>query len=298
MTPEERLYYVTQSRVSDPGGHARRLDAMPADPARLVDAVSGLVLHQLFVRSLGITPDPDSVDDVDARTMEKILARILARDPAPLDVARPPERRFIGICRDYALLACAVLRHHGTPARARVGFATYFAPGFHDDHWVCEYASDGRWRLLDPELSPRVRAHFGITFSPADVPRDQFVTAGEAWRRLRRGAIDPATIGVKSVGLHGAWFVAGNVLKDLAALNKREMLGWDYWGMSRAFSGPGATVSESAAARLDAVAAVIAEPEPDWKTLRALYEEGADLRVPPVVLSHGPRGGREVAVSV
>jgi hypothetical protein len=68
--------------------------------------------------------------------------------------------------------------------------------------------------------------------------------------------------------------------------------------MSRAFSGPGTTVSESAAARLDAVAEVIAHAEPDWKTLRALYEDDVELRVPPVVLSHGPRGDREVAVPV
>src|ERR1041384_3357210 len=187
MNPEERAYYTSHSRVTDPAEHARLLDALPRDPARLVDAVSSLVLHPLIVKALGITPHRDSADDVECRTIPNILARIVARDAAPLDVARPPERRFIGICRDYTLVACAALRHQGIPARARVGFATYFAPGFHDDHWVCEYFADGRWRLLDAQLSPRLREHFGITFSPADVPRDLFLVAGEAWRRLRRG---------------------------------------------------------------------------------------------------------------
>src|SRR5262249_47765430 len=156
----------------------------------------------------------------------------VARDPAPLGVARPPERRFIGICRDYALLACAALRHHGVAARLRIGFGSYFTPAFLEDHVVCEYfGADGSWRLLDPELSERVRAHFGIAFDPPDVPRDAFLVAGEAWRRIRRGELAADTCGVSSIGLAGAGFVASNVLRDLAALNKREMLQWDVWGL-------------------------------------------------------------------
>src|SRR5215472_8553119 len=119
MTPEERAYYASHSTNSEPGAHARRLDAMPADPERLVIAVSGLVLHPLFIGPLGITPHPGSGDDVESRAVHAMLSRIVARDTAPLDVARPPERRFVGICRDYALLACAALRHHGIPARTR-----------------------------------------------------------------------------------------------------------------------------------------------------------------------------------
>src|SRR5881296_2904531 len=137
MKPGEREYYVAHGKISDPGERARLLSAMPSDPERVVSAVSALVLHRLFV--------------------------------AALDVPRTPERRFIGICRDYTLLACAVLRQHGVPARARVGFANYFTPNFNEDHWVCEYHGGDRWRLLDPELSERVRAYFKIPFTPSDV---------------------------------------------------------------------------------------------------------------------------------
>ena len=195
------------------------------------------------------------------------------------------------------MVACATLRHHGIPARARVGFATYFVPGFHDDHWVCEYYAEGRWRLLDPQLGERVRAHYRIAFSPADVPRDAFLVAGETWRRVRSGAIDPATCGVHAYGLIGNWFIGGNVLKDLAALNKREMLAWDYWGLSIGFSGPGTEIPEAAAVRLDAIAGLTARG-PDWKALRDLYEGDETLRVPSVVRSFGPAGPKEVPVSV
>ena len=296
MTPDERAYYAAHSTISDPGDRAALLGAMPSDPHRLVAAVSGLILHRLFVGALGITPPPDSRDDAESRAMPAMLERILGRDASPLDVRRPPERRFIGICRDYALLACAALRHHGIPARARVGFATYFTPDFYDDHWVCEYHADGRWRLLDAQLSEPVRAHFKITFSPADVPRDVFLTAGEVWLRIRRGALDPATCGVASERLAGAWFVAAAVVRDLATLNKREMLAWDYWGIALQFSGPGMSVPDAAAARLDAVAEIIGTPELDWKAACELYERDDTLRVPSVVRSFGPAGPKEVEV--
>jgi len=294
VTPNERAYYTSHSKVSDPAVHARLLDALPSDPERLVAAVSALVLHQGFVAPLGITPPPESADDVDSRTIERMLDRILARDPAALEVARPPERRFIGICRDYTLLACAALRHHGVPARARVGFANYFTPGFNEDHWVCEYHAGGRWRLLDPELNTRVRDYFKVTFPPADVPRDAFLVAGEAWRRARAAALDPATCGVSVAGIGGAWFIGGSVVRDLAALNKREMLAWDYWGLAREFR-PGATVSDAAAVRLDTLAALTAGRDPDWRAIRETYDGDAELRVPGVVVS---KGRREVAVDV
>jgi len=297
IAAEERDYYATHGRMSDPREQARLLDALPRDPTRLVAAVSGLILHRAFVAPLGITPHPGSADDVECRAMAKILERIAARDPAPLDAARPPERRFIGICRDYALLACAALRHHGIPARVRVGFATYFTPDFHEDHVVCEYHANGRWRLLDPELSERVRRHFRIAFDPADVPRDAFLVAGDAWLRVRRGALASERCGVSSAGHAGAWFIAANVLRDLAALNKREMLQWDGWGLARDFR-PGVALSESAAAHVDALAALTSPPALDWRALRERYERDEWVRVPPVIRSFTTAGPREVAVDV
>ncbi len=114
-------------------------------------------------------------------------------------------------------------------------------------------------------------------------------------KRVRRGLIDPETCGVSFAGIKGAWFVAGNVVRDLAALNKREMLQWDYWGIARGFR-PGAPVSAAATERVDAVAALTAERAPNWKTLRETYEHDDRLRVSSVILSFPKTGPKEVVV--
>jgi hypothetical protein len=130
-----------------------------------------------------------------------------------------------------------------------------------------------------------------------DVPRDRFLTAGDAWRALRGGIIDAETCGVSFIPvIRGAWFVGASILRDLAALNAREMLPWDYWGLARAFSGPGTTIPPAAASRLNEIAAITAGLAPSWPALRATFETANDLRVPATVLSFP--GGKPIEVPV
>jgi hypothetical protein len=288
VSADEARYYARHGIESDPGDFRPLLDALPRNPVQLVDMVGGLIVDRAFARSLGGVYPPESAADAESRRMSAMLARIVERDAASLAIARPPDKRLVGACRHAALLACSALRHHGVPARVRVGFADYFVPGFHDDHWITEYQDGGTWRLMDPELTATVRRQFGVTFDPCDVPRDRFLTAGPAWLGVRSGRIDPATCGVSSIGIAGPWFVAGSVVRDLAALNKREMLPWDYWGISREMR-PGVPLEDATVARIDAVAALVAEPDLDWKRLRNTYDADEAFRVPSVVLSF-PRG--------
>jgi len=83
------------------------------------------------------------------------------------------------------------------------------------------------------------------------------------------------------------------VVRDLAALNKREMLAWDAWGIMHDWARD-RSIPDAVAARLDAVAALIASSPPDWKEVREMYESDERLRVPAVVTSQG----RRVAVDV
>ena len=133
------------------------------------------------------------------RPMEKIIDTFLALDDRPLSVARPPERRLVGICRHFMLPAIAIFRHHGVPARGRGGFGAYFNPGQFEDHWVCEYwkANEGRWALLDSQFDDVFSRNLAIGHDVFDVPREQFLTASDAWRRCRTGELDPNLFGIE-----------------------------------------------------------------------------------------------------
>ena len=87
-----------------------------------------------------------------------------------------------------------MLRAQGVAARARCGFGAYFEKGKFVDHWVTEYWNEAqkRWVLVDPQLDARQRELFKVTFDPLDVPRDQFLVAGDAWQLCRGGKADPA----------------------------------------------------------------------------------------------------------
>jgi Transglutaminase-like superfamily len=199
---------------------------------------------------------------------------ILGRNPAPLAVGRPVEERLVGNCRFFSTLSCALLRRVGTPARARCGFADYFEPGRFVDHWVTEYwdAADGRWVRIDAQLDAVQRAALTPEFNTEDQPPGPFVPAGDAWQQCRRGEADPGSFGI--LDMWGLWFVHNNVIRDLAALNKMELLPWDVWGSMTVMTDPDA----DAVASIDSIASVLTGDDTD--AIRRVYERSDDLRVP------------------
>jgi hypothetical protein len=291
MSPSLDIYR-TQSTWTDPGAFAPRLAAIPPEPDRVVAAVSGLLIHPMLAPFEGIVVPPAAVDDRNLRSVEAILSRLLARDDADLTSPRAPAARGFCVCAGFARVATAVFRTHGVPARCRVGFAAYFSPSL-EDHWVSEYWDGTAWKLLDAQLGEHTVRDPAIAFSPSDVPRDQFLDASTAWRRMRAGELDPSTMGLSPLGLSGAWFVANNVMRDVAALNKEEMLPWEIWSVGREL-GPGSTVPPATATRLDAVAAELAGA-PDATTAARVYRKHEWLRVTPTVLSFADGAPVEVA---
>ncbi len=163
----------------------------------------------------------------------------------------------------------AILRHHGIPARARCGFAGYFIPNHYEDHWVCEYwdAARCRWVLVDAQLDELQCGKLSVRFDPTDVPRDQFLVGGRAWQLCRRGQADPEIFGI--FDMHGLWCVRGNLVRDVASLNKMELLPWDSWGIIEARE---ADLSAEDLALLDRVAELTYGDMPEFDEVRLLYE--------------------------
>jgi transglutaminase superfamily protein len=274
-------FYVSHSRFTDPGALSSWLDATPPDVAALRLAASGLVFHYWAQGDVTKHGFPASRrEEINLRYAADMFARLRELDPAPPGVPRPPLHRIVGCCRDFTLLFVSMARHHGIPARARVGFASYLVPGWYLDHVVAEVHDGVEWHLVEPQFPDR----FG-EFDLLDVPRDRFLVGADAWTAARAGDLDPARLVVSPDldvpflrGLPYAWH---NLVLDLAALNKHEMILWDLWGALT----DDAALAPATLARADELAELIADA--DVEQLRVAFEAD-DVRVPPVIRSVTP----------
>ena len=251
------------------------LDGLPSTPVELCAAAQGLVVLPDLAPAFGIPEERDGERAI--RPASDILRALLALDDRPVGEPRDWSDRVVGTCRHFSVLSCAFLRHRGIAARSRCGFASYFSPDRFVDHWVVEHRdpTDGRWVRVDPEI-----LGFSFVASPEDLAEGEFLTGGEAWTRCRRGGADPAHFGVDGHPDNwGIGEVRGNAVRDLAALNKVEVLPWDEWGRMPASyegrTGPGYD------ALMDAIAATCASD--DEAAVRDLYAT-EDLAVPTSLL--------------
>jgi hypothetical protein len=270
-------YYASHGIMTDPGPHAHLFDGLPRDVEALTTAVQGLLLHVFWAEAYGVTLTEERQSEVAIRSVSDMLARIRELDGRPLAEPRELDAKLVGNCRDHAVLLTAMLRRHGVPARARCGFGAYFKPGEYMDHWVCEYwdGARKRWVLVDAQLDDLQVRTLGIEFDPLDVPRDQFITGGEAWLTCRAGRADPGRFGIME--LRGMSFVRGNVGHDLWALNKVETLPWEGWGIAWVDDDE---LKPDDLEFLDRVARLTCSGDESFAEVRALCEEDARLKVP------------------
>ena len=277
-------FYREPSPMTAAGAAAPRFADLPNDVESLVRIVQGLGLYDGVARDFyGFEVPAERADEIHIRPIAQMLERIVT-DGRPLAVARPFAERWLGRCRHFSLLLVAMLRANGIPARVRCGFGAYFRPNHFEDHWVCETwdAGASRWVLVDPQFDEVWRRELKIEHDALDVPRDRFLTAGDAWVRCRAGKADPAKFGLSFASLHGLWFVAGNLVRDVAALNKVEMLPWDVWG---AQPQPDESIDEDRLAFFDRLALHSQEPDASFDELRQLYDADERVRVPATVFN-------------
>lgn len=254
-------------------GAAFAVAALNNEPVALCRTAQGLVIPPELATSAGIPDERQRERSI--RRAGQLLDIVLQRNNGPLDQPRSPAHRVVGTCRHFSVLAVALLRAHNIPARSRCGFASYFKPGKLVDHWVVEYQRGGRWVRIDPEI-----LGFGLVPDAEDLAPGAFLTGGEAWTACHTGG-DPATFGVD--GTDHAWGIGevrGNAIRDLAALNKVEMLPWDEWSrMDASYKGETGADFDSLISEIAATTA-----SADCEALSRLYGS-EDLAVPSDMLS-------------
>ena len=285
-TPSAEIlkFYAEPSALTSPGRHAETFDALPNDPIALARIVQGLVLHKYMAHAYGLEVAPGRDAEAHTRRVESMLEQILALDERPLPALRAPEKRLFGVCGHFTSMLVAMLRAKGIPARERAGFGAYFNAPYFEEHVLCEYwdADDGRWVFLDTQFDETWRAELKIDHDVFDVPRDRFLTASAAWNLCRSGKADPDLFGIFQGNKRGLWFAAAELIRDVAALNKMEVLVWDVWG---AMPQPDTRLDATQLKYFDQLAALTHDPDASFDDLMTLYRYDHGVQVPHVVFN-------------
>ncbi len=275
------MNYATHTPYSDPGRYAALLDELPTDIPGLTAVIRSTIIHY---RGGGVEFTGERLEEVNSRWVETILAVDQQRNGRPLAEPRALEDRVAGCCRDFALLLVAALRHQGVPARGRIGFASYFVPGWNHDHVIAEYHNGDRWVRVEAQIEPA--EHWG--FDVHDIPPGPFRSAAEVWQAFRAGEIDPDLYGVDpSLPIRGGWFIRDYVFLQAAHLNGDELLLWDGWGAMADDLEMDLTPTDELAALL--VAADNGDEAAATK-LRDWYRSDPDLHPGERIMVHSPTG--------
>ena len=278
-SPSKRAldFYASAGDMTSPGQFAALVAELPDDAVSLIHEIPGLVIHEYLAETYDFRVPNERRRESHLRRVEQMLARIVALDPSPLTTERPPATRLVGICRHFEVLLVTFLRAKQIPSRVRRGFGTYFDPNMAVDHEITEFwsESDGRWVRVDAQLDAVQQRVLEIDFNPLEVPADRFIIPAVAWQDCRAGRIDPDKFGI--FDLKGLWFVASNLIRDVAWLNKHEMLPWDVWGAMPKQDEP---LNDEAIEFFDRLADLTRDPDAHFDELRALYDTDDRVRVP------------------
>jgi Transglutaminase-like superfamily len=266
-------FYLRHGPMNGAGETSATLRDLPHGIASLCEIAQGVLVHRdiaPWLYELKLSGEQRDVANI--RPVAGMIAEIKRRNAKPLGEARAPVERMPCVCWHFSSLIAAILREQGVPARARCGFGAYFNPGRFEDHWVAEYwnRAERRWALVDAQLDAVQRRAFRVEFDPTDVPRDRFILAGDAWQQCRAGHADPDLFGLSIIKEQGLWWVAQNLIRDLASLNRVEMLPWDVWGM---MPGPTGTISDGDGTFLDRVAALTLDGDDAIWALQEIYDD-------------------------
>lgn len=281
-------FYERHSIFSDPKEYLSLFDQLPDLIEQLCQIVHGLIIHRDETKKLYHFEIKERKLESETRYVYKILKIILERDKKSIIKQRSPKKRFFGSCRDFAILLCSMLRSKEIPARLRCGFASYFRKkeGKFSDHWICEYwdKTKNKWLMVDAEIGEEEKKYYHLdNFNNCDLTKSQFLVAGEVWQLCRQGKANPNLYGVHSIDVKGLWFIRSSVIRDFYALNKIELLPWDYTEFG---DKPFDNISELKPSKIDIIDKIsnlTINPDKNLSEIISLYKSDKRLKIEEII---------------
>jgi len=258
-------FYSSQSPFTDPGRNVQMYEGLPASASDICKVVDGICLD--FNERWKYPIQNERWLETNNRYVDEFLDSVRRLNKtAPITEERPAEQKMMTSVSHVASMCVSMLRHVGIPARKRVGFikngeefATYEIVEYYD-------AADSSWKTADPNGKC-----------------DGFISAAQAFCDVRSGK--EAAEKYTCDDTYGIEVVVNNLILDLSAVNKKEMLSWDRYGwMCR----PVADYSDRAWELLEEAADVLANDDRNIDRLQAVYcgEEG--FMVPRIIFCDSP----------
>lgn len=202
---------------------------MPKDIKTIVAYVQNILLHQHWSKAYGLELSEERMKEPFIRSFEEKLIFLNKLGFTHVSEQKANENKIISICRDFSIVATALCREAGIPARARCGFASYFEEGKYTDHWVLEYWDEEKkkWIMVDAQLDALQQKALKLPFDPLDVSEDYFITGPRAWLMCREGRFNPELFGIFE--WWGYNYLRCNLILDVNSLLKVPMQPWDSW---------------------------------------------------------------------
>ncbi|MFQ3229764.1 transglutaminase domain-containing protein [Reinekea sp.] len=226
-------FYRSHSAYSSVNDFVDVIQDIPKNVEAICSFVQNNLIHSYWLEHYGVEIDNHTrLTEMQIRYANEILITSESKAGATITEIHRPQDRVVGVCRDFSLLLCSIFREKDIPARIRCGFSKYLTPDRFEDHWICEYwqEADQRWVMVDAQLDDVHSDILDLKFDRYDVPKSEFIYAGEAWRLCREQKEGPSKFGI--FNLNGLSFIKGNIVRDLYALRKVELMAWDTgWGI-------------------------------------------------------------------
>jgi hypothetical protein len=285
MVDKSKLdFFTTSGQFTESGNYLATLKNLPDDISLLTEIVQGLAIHMFVAKPFyNYSISQDRIEDeAHIRHLNLLLDKIFELDNTDITKPRAVEKKVVGVCHHFSKLLVGILRAKNIPARMRYGFGNYFREGYFEDHSVCEYwnQKEMRWIIVDPQFDKTWVENLKIKHNILDVPNDKFFKPAESWISCRQGKSDPQKFGISEPEMRGLWFIAGNLVKDVAAMQKKELLQWDTWSGMPTPNDP--MTNKKTLEFFDKLALLMTEPDTNSTEIKKQYE---NIKVPDKVFN-------------